>query len=68
MYINQCICTNDAMSRSQEIILISLKRFQIDIIRISLFTNDILNQYSTEHIQPRNLAITIITFIIDKFN
>ena len=61
MYINQCICNADA-------ILISLKRFQIDIIRISLFTNDILKQYSTEHVQPRNLAITIITFIIDKFN
>ena len=56
------------MPRLQEFILISLKRFQINIRRIALLTNDILNQYSTEHIQPRNLAITIITFIIDKFN
>ena len=63
MYINQCICNADA-----KVILISLKRFQINSRRISLLTNDILNQYSTEHIQPRNLAITIITFIIDKFN
>ena len=41
---------------------------------ISMFINQckttrcVLLQYSTEHIQPQNLAITVTTFIIDKFN